>query len=63
MAVSDTPTAWAIVCLTHGKVYLTERQFKHQRDHSKDYYWRCPYCGRIARFDIDNLEEFIRTSK
>lgn len=55
MAISDDPTPWAVRCLTHGQVYLTRRQYEYQLERI-DRFWRCPYCGRISKFDFDNFE-------
>lgn len=48
--VSLTPTAFAVRCLAHGVVYLTDSEYDRQMD-NPDAKWACPICGRCAEWD------------
>lgn len=63
---SANPTPWAVICPHHGRVYLTEEEYRAQLDRP-DEEWVCPVmvtdgempgpCGLGAEFDDENYEE------
>jgi len=55
---SQTPTPHAIICVEHGKVYLTAAAYTAQL--SMPYAtWHCPTCGRAAQWDDANYESYL----
>lgn len=69
---STTPTSYAVLCPTHGRVYLTETEYRRQMDLSGSR-WKCPRweydaatsvgdparvgpCGEFSEFDDDTYE-------
>ncbi len=53
--ISTEPTPYAVLCRSHGKVYLTKDEYNRQMC-APDSRWSCPECGRICDFDDDNYE-------
>lgn len=59
------PTPWAVTCPEHGRVYLTEAEYRAQLGRVGAP-WRCPVevvepppigiCGEEAEFDDENWE-------
>lgn len=65
------PTQWAVICPTHGRVYLTKRAYDAQMNNAGAV-WRCPKwstpeeikrdpyligpCGAPCDWDDDNYE-------
>lgn len=52
---SPEPTAYAVLCPKHGRVYLTLEGYTQQlsRPNAK---WSCPTCQRVATFDDTTYE-------
>lgn len=53
--MSLTPTPYRVACPTHGRVYLTAREY-HRQMMKADEKWVCPDCGETADFDDENYE-------
>jgi hypothetical protein len=51
-------TAWAVHCPSHGKVYLTKKEYDAQMNRP-DSRWMCPICTELAWWDDDHYEEFV----
>jgi hypothetical protein len=52
---SQAPSPFAVICRTHGQVYITEDDYVKQLS-MPDALWTCPECGGVAEFDDDNYE-------
>lgn len=69
---STEPTAYAVICPAHGRVYLTQAEYSRQMD-QPDSLWKCPRweydaatkegdparvgpCGEPSEFDDDTHE-------
>lgn len=48
-------TPWAVICIDHGKQYLTGEQYDDQMMEC-DSRWFCPVCGGQSEWDDDNFE-------
>jgi len=46
---------YAVICPTHGQVFLTFGQHERQMD-SPDPHWICPVCGLKSEWDDENYE-------
>ncbi len=72
MEESSQPTAWAVLCPEHGRVFLTEAEYTRQL-HRPDASWKCPRyvfsaedvrngtigpCGAPSSFDDLTYEEW-----
>jgi hypothetical protein len=55
---SLTPTPWATICNSCGKVYLSLEFYTRQMQAAWST-WRCPCCGQEAEFDNENFENFL----
>jgi hypothetical protein len=53
--VSSGPTAWAIKCPKHDRVYLTAYEYQKQLTDA-DARWLCPLCGSVSEFDDENYD-------
>jgi hypothetical protein len=51
-------TPWAVLCPTHGQVFLTKLQYDKQIS-EVDARWSCPRCGALAEWDDDNNEQYL----
>ena len=56
--VSETRTAYAIRCWTHGQVFLTYAEYMGQMSRP-DSRWECPHCREMASFDDQNYDEVM----
>lgn len=54
---SSTPTPYAVICPTHGQVFLTETEYSQQLSRPNSL-WKCP-CGEIGSWDDDNWEKYL----
>lgn len=52
---SPTPTAYAVNCDQHGKVFLTAEEYDRQMS-KPDSLWICPRCRMPASFDDATYE-------
>lgn len=52
---SKTPTAYALECKTHGKIYLTRDEYLRQLESDDD--WLCPIGLCEAVFHEENYKE------
>lgn len=52
---SPSPTAWAVICPVHGKVYLTYHEYLAQLQRPDDR-WMCSACGLVAGWDDANYD-------
>lgn len=48
---------WAVICPTHGQVFLTEQEYDFQLSRP-DRTWMCP-CGESAQWDDDNHQDWL----
>ena len=48
-------TPWAVICVQHGQVFLTEDEYSLQLLEA-DLGWFCPLCERAAEFDDENFD-------
>jgi hypothetical protein len=53
-------TPWAVLCPTHGQVFLTDAEYDKQMD-DPETLWTCPICGERAEWDDDNYEVMAQT--
>lgn len=63
---SSQPTRYAVLCDVHGRVYLTEAEYRRQLDRS-DSRWVCPrmdadpkrfgLCGAESEFDDETWDK------
>lgn len=53
---SQAPTPYAVLCVEHGRVYLTPRNYDSQMRKADDL-WRCPICGSASEWDDLNYEQ------
>ena len=51
-------TPWAVLCPTHGRVFLTKLHYDKQLS-EVDARWSCPRCGALAEWDDDNYEQYL----
>lgn len=51
-------TPWAVICPTHGQVFLTDKEYESQMDKPNSV-WFCP-CGQESEWDDDNYEAMAR---
>ena len=56
MNCSSERTPWAVICRTHGTVYLTEEQLEEQIRAVGP--WICPHDGTPAAYDYQNEDSF-----
>jgi hypothetical protein len=55
MEESLSPTRYAVLCPEHGRVYLTEAEYRRQLDNA-DVGWRCPrFVGPQEASDADTI--------
>lgn len=54
--ISTKPTRYAVICVLHGRVYMTKEEYIRQMYRADDK-WCCPSCGAIATFDDETYEE------
>jgi len=57
-AISEVETAYAVLCPTHGQVFLTDDEYGRQLCRADDR-WICPKCGEICNWDDDNYEKHL----
>lgn len=50
-------TPWAVLCSTHGMIYLTKEQYNYQMDRP-DSFWFCPIEMCTVAWDDDNYEDW-----
>jgi hypothetical protein len=55
-------TPWAVLCPTHGQVFLAEDQYFNQLD-AMDHLWVCPICGSVAGWDDENYDQACAASE
>jgi hypothetical protein len=55
------PTPWAVICPTHGKVFLDGEEYFAQVewDAVADISWVCPICDSDSEWDDDNYKKAI----
>lgn len=56
--VSETVTGYAVKCITHGQVNLTEGEYCRQML-AADAFWVCPLCNGRAWFLDEVLEAWM----
>lgn len=56
--VSLTETPWAVHCLNHGKVFLTNHDYNQQMNNANRL-WRCPICNEEGAFDDGQYEKYL----
>lgn len=60
MNESKDPTPYAVICKTHGRVYLTKEEYEYQlmRANAR---WQCPRtaCGRTSEWDDETYERHM----
>ena len=57
-ALSEEPTAYAVICLDHGQTFMTEAEYDRQV-RCPDVRWTCPRCGEESPWDDDNYESVM----
>jgi hypothetical protein len=56
--VSSVPTPYAVICPTHGQVFLTHDEYINQMC-KPDSLWKCPIDGMVCSFDDKNYEHAL----
>ncbi len=56
--VSEEPTPYAVLCRSHGRVFLTKDEYGRQMC-KPDALWRCPLCKQDAQFDDETYESAL----
>jgi hypothetical protein len=57
--VTERVTQWPVICLVHGRRYLTGGQVRRQRKLGR---WSCPEpdCGEPAVWDVEEEKRVLR---
>ncbi len=55
---SIVPTRYAVICLTHGRVFLSREEYNLQM-RAVSSHWKCPRCNATCEFDDDNYDDGI----
>jgi uncharacterized C2H2 Zn-finger protein len=57
-ALSTVETPYAVICPTHGQVFLNQAGYFRQMDFPGAK-WICPRCGAVSEWDDDNYEKHM----